>query len=205
MSLELIATEINKRKAKLEIIKEELEITKINLDILKDNLLYSKEALNIIQIVAQQTQKNIQFHINNLVTSCLKQFGKNYKFNCDFIIRRDKTECDMYLQNEQGDKLDPYDEVGGSILQICEFALRCSLWSLMKNKINNFLFLDEPFSGIKKNLYKKLINIVKEVSKKLNLQLIFITHDDDLLEIGDNIIRLVGQKGDIQIECDQNN
>jgi len=199
MSLELIQKEIFKRKAKLEILEEELKGISTNLEKLKDNLLISKEALSIIQIVAKQTQENVQYHIDNIITSCLKNFGKDYKFKCDFVIRREKTECDMYL-DKNGEKLSPYDEVGGSILQICEFALRCSLWSLLKSKLNNFLFLDEPFNGIKKNLYDKLITVVQDISQKLNLQIIIISHDDEILNVADNVIKLTGKKGEVFVE-----
>jgi DNA repair exonuclease SbcCD ATPase subunit len=188
--LSKIKTELYLRRGKFNFLSEEIEKTEENISILKNSLDISKSALEIIQTVAQQTQQKIEYHISNLITSCIKNLGKNYNFICNFVVRREKTECDMYLTNSEGERLDPYDEVGGSIVQVIDFALRCSLWSLQKNEVNDFLFLDEPFSGVKKNLYKKLSNILKEVSNKRNLQLIIISHDNELAELGDRVFYL---------------
>jgi len=200
--LQKIKTEIDSRRGKLNYITKELLTINNNLTELKENKNISQQALGILQAVAKQTQQKIEYRISNLVTSCIKNLGKNYKFVCEFVIRRDKTEADLYLTNGSGEKLDPYAEVGGSIVQIIEFALRCSLWSLQKKRVNNFLFLDEPFSGVKKNLHKKLSNILKEVSNKLNLQLIMISHDDELSKLGDKLFYLEKSNGEIVInEC----
>jgi DNA repair exonuclease SbcCD ATPase subunit len=195
--LEKIKKEIDSRKGKLDFINKELSIIGINLIGLKENKNISQQALGVLQAVAKQTQQKIEYKISNLVTSCINNLGKNYKFICEFVIRRDKTEADLYLTNKSGEKLDPYAEVGGSIVQIIEFALKCTIWSLQKRRVNNFMLLDEPFGAIRKNLQDKLKYILKEVSKKLNLQLIIITHDDELSKLGDKLFYLEKENGEI--------
>ena len=195
--LEIIKNKLSEKRGKLNFLNEEINKIESNLTKLKSDKDVSTKALVVIQTVAKQTQQKIEYRISNLITSCIQNLGKNYKFICEFVIRREKTECDMYLTNSSGEKLDPYEEVGGSIVQIIDFALRCSLWSSQKNKVNNFLFLDEPFGGVKKNLYKKLSNILKDISNKRNLQLIIISHDDELAQLGDKVFYLEKSGKDI--------
>jgi len=188
--LNKIKSEIDKRKGKLELINNEINSITSSLTELREELRISKSAQKVLQTVARETQAKIEYRISNLITTCIQNLGKNYKFVCEFVTRRDKTECDLYLTNETGEKLEPFAEVGGSIVQIIDFALRCTLWSLQKNKVNNFLFLDEPFSGVKNVLYKRLKKIVGDISKNLKLQINIITHDDELKQLGDKVIYL---------------
>ena len=198
-----IKSELDKRRGKLELINQSIDSLNDELQKLNDTLRVSKEAQKIIQIVAKETQQQIEYHISNMITMCIQNLGKDYQFVCEFVTRRDKTECDLYLTNDSGEKLDPYAEVGGSIVQIIDFALRCSLWSLQKNKVNNFLFLDEPFNAIRKNLHTKLKKILSDISQKLKLQLVIISHDPDIISLGDNVINLEKKSGKVIVSDEE--
>jgi iron(III) transport system ATP-binding protein len=64
---------------------------------------------------------------------------------------------------------------------------------------SNFLLLDEPFSSLDKDLKIKLLDIIKTTKKKLDLSIVFVTHDleeatflaDEIAYMGAGIIKQI--------------
>jgi DNA repair exonuclease SbcCD ATPase subunit len=142
----------------------------------------------ILQDVVGQIQKNVKFQINNLVTVALKSvFPDNpYKFILDFVNRRGKTECDIFFKRG-GIRFDPLSESGGGVVDVAAFALRIAMWSL-SGKYDNVLVFDEPFKNINdetRETHRRVAELVKELSHKLNLQFIIITMLSELQEVSD--------------------
>src|SRR3989304_4465377 len=118
-------------------LEERLRKEKIQQELLSNNLSRLKAAQDknlqlqndllkarvIVQTVAEQTQKQIEFHINDLITKALQSvFTEPYEFKMKFVQRRNKTECDFFIV-ENGNECDVFDE-GGGLANIVNFALR---------------------------------------------------------------------------------
>lgn len=72
--------------------KEKLGKEKLELSEKLDNLL---KARSVVQIVAEQTQKKLEYHISNLVSMALASvFPEPYVFNLRFVQKRNKTEAE---------------------------------------------------------------------------------------------------------------
>ena len=95
--------------------------------------------------------------------------------------------------SRNGQQISPLDASGGGVVDICSFALRLSLWSLNKNR--PVLLLDEPFKHLSRNLHGKALRMLKEVSRKLNVQIIMVSHNEEFVDEADRIIELVIEKG----------
>lgn len=161
---------------------------------IQKELHYTEKAQIIIQKVAQETQEQIQFHISNLVTLALEAvFPDPYKFNISFVIKRGKTECELKLE-KNGELYDPIDEDGGGIVDITSFALRIALWSL--SRTSNTMILDEPMKFLSKDLLPKAGEMLKQLSERLNLQFIIVTHLKELEEYADKIFTVEKKKGE---------
>jgi DNA repair exonuclease SbcCD ATPase subunit len=138
----------------------------------------AEKSLIIIQIIAQDTQQNLEFHISNLVTTAIQSVDPSWpEFVARIVIRRNRTECDL-LFKEHGVEQRPQDSSGGGPKDVASFALRISYWSLKKNR-NSFL-LDEPFRNVSPDLQERVSDMVKMVSEKLNIQIIMISHQDEI-------------------------
>ena len=92
-------------------------------------------------------------------------------------------ECEPVIF-ENGNEFVPKDDMGGGILDIISFALRIVLWGLETPKSRNLIILDEPFKQCGK-LITKACQMVKEISKMLGVQIIMVTHSDELIDIAD--------------------
>jgi len=171
---------------KEQIEKRLLELKK-NKEIQTTSLIDIEQAQIIIQEVALTLQNSIKFHIEDIVNLALNYvFPGEYEFVLDFFIRRNQTECEFWLKKE--DKLfNPLNSNGGGIVDILAFALRIALWSLKIGKKNNTIILDEPFRFISSDLQVCAGEILRELSEKLDIQFIIVTHEDQIMEIADKL------------------
>ena len=81
-------------------------------------------------------------------------------------------------------KLRRKDDEGGGLIDVISFALRVVLHSLETPQSRNVLVLDEPLKWTGK-LMSKAGQMIKEISNRLGLQVILVTHEPELSEIAD--------------------
>lgn len=162
------------------------EITEC-LDELREKSDIIDKAASLIQKVAQETQSNIVFHIGNIVDKALETvFQDEYKFSFNFVQKRGKVEAEYFLIRNDGTEVDIINGAGGGVIDIVSFALRIAVWTL-SNNVQNVIVLDEPFRFLSQDLQERAGEILKELSDKLKLQFIIVTHNDKLISYADKI------------------
>jgi len=163
--------EKNYLESKLTDVIEQLEFQEVRLD-------NAKKAREIVQIVAQKTLQNLEFHISKLVTMALRAvFNNPPEFVVHIEVRRNQVECDLLLL-DNGAEIKPEDGFGGGVLDVVSFALRITYWSLNKNR--HTLILDEPFKFVSPDLQYKVSDMIKLLAEKLQLQIIMVSHAEDI-------------------------
>jgi DNA repair exonuclease SbcCD ATPase subunit len=159
---------------------------------------FAEKAQLIIQHVAKQTQQELEIHISNLVSMALSSIFPNpYEFQLEFTIRRNKTEADLWFIKKYryeglkykvvNEKMNPLAAAGGGPCDVASFAIRVALWSLKNPRSRNILILDEPFKNLSNDLQPKASQLLKELSDKLNLQILMVTHSQDLIDAADKV------------------
>jgi len=73
---------------------------------------------------------------------------------------------------------------------VAAFALRVASWSMQSPRSNNVLILDEPFRYLSVNLLSKASDMLKQISKELDLQIIMVTHSPELVEAADAVFEV---------------
>lgn len=149
-------------------------------------LLQSQElAQALLQKVAKDTQEQLKFHLESLVQSALDSvFPGVYTFQLEFKLARGKTEAEIYLDKD-GERINPMDSSGGGVVDVVAFALRVATWAI--GRTDNVLILDEPFKWLSVGLRPLAGDILKGLSKRLGLQVIMVTHDEEMIGIADRI------------------
>lgn len=177
----------------LEQIKEQIKV-------LNKQSIYCEEAQLIIQDVAQQTQAQLEYHVSELVTLAMSAvFEDPYELKVEFVQRRNRTECDLWFK--RGDNfINPLLASGGGAVDVAAFALRVALWSLARPKTNNTLILDEPMRFLSKTYQSQASAVIKEISERLGLQIIYVTHSEELVEAADKVITVKQIKGVSRID-----
>ena len=136
------------------------------------------KALIIIQKVALDTQRNLEAHFSYLPTLAMKAVTEDWpEFEAQMVIRRGQTECDMmFVEGES--RQPPLKCAGGGPINVTSFVLQPAYWVLQKNR-PTFL-LDEPFKDVSPDLQEKVGEMLPLIRDKLKLQLIIVSHQEDV-------------------------
>ena len=185
---------INKKLANKEYVEKEIKSLKQEIKVHKIEILRKQRALAFIREVSIKTQRQLEFHLNDMVTAGLNTvFDTPYEFIAQFQERRDKTECDLFFK-KHNKLIDPLLFSGLGAADVAAFSLRCASWSMVK-KYRNTLLLDEPFKHLKgEKENKRVIDLMKLLSKELDLQIICINDEraarEDIIDGADRIFEV---------------
>lgn len=187
---------LNQKKGERNQVKASLETATERLGLLQLRQKGLEEAQAIIQEVARLTQESLKFSISNLVTLALEAvFEENaYGFDVSFENRRNQIECDLWFVRD-GERVHPINASGGGSVDVASFALRIALWSLKQNRTRPIFFLDEPAKNLSAVYQDKFSALLEELSNRLNLQFIMITHNEVLTESANQTFRVGIKKG----------
>jgi len=186
MRLDQIREIVKKREVEQKLLSKQYDECKNKLESIGIEILDMVEARNIISEAARITQQQFKMLVEELVTTAIQAVfpNKDYKFIMQFVLQNNRPQINLLVQDGENEPYIPKEEQGGGLLDIISFALRVVLWSLEKPRSRNILIMDEPFRWTG-NLTELAANMMKEISKKLGLQIIMVTHDERLMEIAD--------------------
>jgi DNA repair exonuclease SbcCD ATPase subunit len=149
-----------------------------------------EKAREIVREVGLKTQQQLQYHISEITSLALQAvFEDPYELVVEFVQRRNKTECDLLFERD-GDRIDPISASGGGAVDVAAFALRLAAWSMQNPKSRNVIILDEPLRFLSKDHQEQASQMIKELSDRLGLQFIIITHEDTLAQYADKTFRV---------------
>lgn len=149
-----------------------------------------EETQALIQKVAGDTQEQLKIHIEDIVNTGLETcFPEEYSCYIDFIPSRGKTEADIYLKDYKGNRVNPLQDNGGGLADIVSFSLRLACWTL--SKTDPLIVLDEPFKFLSRELRPLAGELLKTLSEKLKLQIIMVTHDEEMIEVADKVFKVI--------------
>ena len=151
-------------------------------------LSHAEKARIVIQEVARLTQENLRFRISNLVTTALLSIRKDWpEFEMAIESRRNQSEIDFFFV-EDGQLQDPLESNGYGVVDVAATALNISVWSLNKNR--PVFIKDEPFKHLSKDNSKAASKMLKMLCDKLGIQIIMVSHDQEITDHADKIFRV---------------
>lgn len=150
-----------------------------------------EEAQAFLQKVAQSTQENLKFQIEDIVNLALESvFPDEYLFRIVFNVSRGKTDAELVFQDKRtGQTIDPMEASGGGVIDLTAFALRISAFAL-ESGTDNLIILDEPFKFISRDLQERAGEILKTLSDKMKLQIIMVTHIPEFIDVADKVFEV---------------
>jgi DNA repair exonuclease SbcCD ATPase subunit len=157
-----------------------------------------EKARSIIQEVAQTTQQQLEYHLSSVTSMAMEYvFDDPYELSVAFTQRRNKTEVDVLFR--KGEELvNPITACGGGAVDIAALSLQISILLMSKNT-NRILFLDEPLKWLKgKDYPERGAEILKEISSKLGIQILMVSHDPTLIANADTVFSTEKKKKKIK-------
>ncbi|MHA1922103.1 MAG: hypothetical protein ACTSVP_03455 [Candidatus Heimdallarchaeota archaeon] len=186
-------TNLNKAQGRKELLEQQLGILVDTNEINQTYLEDLQVSRSLIQKAAQLTQEKLSVHISDLVSLALRSvFDDPYEFQATFENRRNSMECDLtFVKN--GNEYKPLDSCGYGAADVASFALRIAYWSLGNTR--PVLIWDEPFRQLDKKKQGMAAEMVSKLSKELGLQIIIITHSEELAECADKVFNVLIENG----------
>jgi len=198
LDLESKLKELNKEVGSLQ-GQTDLLLSSINDNEDKVNLLkIAKErnlkAVEILNLVQKTTRDKIKDSFQMIVTHALRYiYSDDYSFELDFNRRGNVSTMDFNIKTpEFTESASPEDTSGGGIIDICAFALRIVLLEVSAPKVEGSIILDESLKHLSKDFHYKTSKFLTEISKKLNRQIILITHQQEFIDNAENPIQIGG-------------
>lgn len=164
---------------------ENAKAQKVSADKEHERLLKSKW---VISEVIKTTQKEFRDRVEGLVSLAIKPVfeGREFEFQLKPIVTaRAKTEYKPVVMEGEIEWI-PQDDLGYSIFDVSGIACRVGFWSLDPSKTRSFFVLDEPMTNVGSG--DELITagrMLTAISKELGIQILIITHEEELSEIAD--------------------
>jgi len=195
MTVKEIRSKLDQQKGRKLQVEKDLEAITNELREQKSGLIRHEKAREIIREVGLKTQQQLQFHISDVVSSALDAvFDNPYELKVEFVQRRNKTECDLIFKRGELE-IDPIEASGVGAIDVASFALRIASWSMMRPKTRNVIILDEPFRYLSTNYQEQASAMIKEISQKLGIQFIIVTHEETLTTNADKVFEVGIRKG----------
>lgn len=196
MDVKQIQELVTRRKQKLSLLQEQLSEKQKLIFIEEKECQELIEARMMISEAARATQLQFKSHVESLVTMAIQTVfpEDRYKFVMRFGLEANRSIIYLLVQQDDKEPYNPEDEQGGGLLDIISFALRVVMWSLERPRSRAIFIMDEPFRFCGK-LTALAGNMAKEISQKLGLQILMVTHEQELREIADKLWTVKREKG----------
>jgi len=160
---------------------------------------------DLVQILLQKTsdyaRQQAKRRIEEIVTSALTVvFDKDYRFEIEIAVKGNQPVAEYWLQSEDvRTQLKPPDyDRGGGVADVVSLALRLAVGEI--SGVRGPLFLDEVGKMVSKEYAPNVAYFLKQYSHKFNRQIVLITHNQDLAEIGEVSLHVTQIKGVSKIE-----
>ena len=180
-----LRNKIERQKGKRDQLLITIDELGTRIDESTTSLQQHEQAREVVREVGLITQQSLQYHISDITSLALEAvFEDPYELVAEFVQRRNKTECDLYFSRE-GNRADPEGASGVGAMDVAAFALRVASWSMQTPKRRNVIILDEPFKYLDKARQPQASQMLKEISDRLGIQFIIVTHESTLAEYAD--------------------
>jgi hypothetical protein len=178
---------LNEIKATVSVLNSSLKEKEAQVEIEKKAVESLIKARFVLTEVAELTQRRFKDRVESLVTMALRSvYDRPYRFELRFERKRNQFECKPIIWEGDVECEDLEFDLGGGVVDIVSFAFRVVLWNLERPRSRNVFILDEPVKFVGKGeTQHRAGKMIREISHKLKVQILLITHEPDLAEIGD--------------------
>lgn len=169
----------NTLKNNKRIIKQSYEGLIKEVAIYKTRIDYDPDVKILLDILQQHEHEKSVGAYERLLSALLQDvLPGNREVIMSLSTERSVSSLNISTRKNNNPPEDPYSGNGGSVSNILSVGLR--LIALIRSGKRRFLVLDESDCWIKPLFVPKFANVIKEMSHKMGLQVLMISHHDDM-------------------------
>jgi len=165
-----------------------------------------REAYNKVKKLRESfSEKNLQAYlmstVKKIIENKLSEILTKFDLSFTMVELNFNEKNGIYAYTQTGQKLHVNMLSGGERVSLA-IALRLAIAKSLMNDIG-FMIMDEPTVNLDDYRKRELIDIIKSTTEVVP-QIIVVTHDEELLQAGDYVIRLE-KRGDSSKAMEENN
>lgn len=181
---------LKERKLHNKILTERINKLSIDREKINSQLSVVKTAFNFVQNVSMNRRNTIKNKIETVLTeSVMSIFGDNYKVALNYEIKNNRSFCEITIvkQTECGEVVRTIEGHGGSVADVLAVPLRM-LMIIFSKEVEKVLVLDEAYKHVSTKNIELVGRFLKDISEKLQLQIIMCSHHEVLKEYADHVV-----------------
>lgn len=154
-----------------------------------------------LQTLSDQTRQMIVDRISSIVTDALQKV-KDPNLEFKMVLSTDRNQVDVefvVLDKVTKHEYDIVNSCGGSIADIISFPLRVSLLLKWEPALSRILILDEAAKFVSVVDQEPLGEFVRQVSERLGVQTIFVTHSPVVAGKAHKVFEVSRQGGESKV------
>ncbi len=166
-----------------------------------------QEELNAILIDSAKVMRDkAKTHFEKIVTDALQFVSQDS--TCKFVIEesmvRGKPAYEFYIEtiiNGEVCRKKPEDSCGGGFIDIISVTAKVAYFKIFNNpKIMNVCFqMDEPSKMVSEQMSVKFAEYIKFLGKQFGLQIIMITHNENIAVVADDTFIVTKNRNGISL------
>lgn len=178
---------LDSEKGKLESFQKILQEKEEQFDEQSSYLKILEETNVLLNKISRKQRKDACEKMEKLGTFALKYiFGSKYSLKV--ALDEEKAEVEIYvLKEEDGETLEilPEEDGGGGVVDVVSLVLKISMLQAFEPTVDGPILLDEPGKQVSSEHIASLANFLKEIGKKIDRQIIMVTHNNYFAESSD--------------------
>lgn len=205
--------DLNKKREEYNIQKGKRDQLLTNKEEREDKVTKLKQDIDVFEQTRILLQKTSEYareqakqQVESLVTKALQYiFGPEFSFQIEIEEKRGRPYVEFYVvTNYDGQELKnkPQTARGGGVVDVVSLALRIAILESYSPKVAGPLVLDEPAKHVSEEYIVNVAQFLKHISEVFSRQVIIITHENHLSQIGDKAFRVELEKGISEVAMD---
>lgn len=198
MNIEEYRIRLEQKRGNKQQIERSLTNVKSELNKLYKKRVYALEGIEIIKIVARETQQQIDSKITDVISLALSIiYDDNYEFMFDIKYRGGRTVVEpIFFRDGQG--FPPGKQTGCGPLDIATMTLRIAIWSIIK--LRPVIILDEPGKNLDSDAISRMEGLLQTLSNEFGLQFIIVTHEKELVSNASRVFKVTKKDNVSKVE-----
>lgn len=154
-----------------------------------------EEARTILNTVLLKTQEQAVGFICNVTTRLLQHiFGEDYELQFKASVERNRSALQPFISKD-GILCSPREELGGGVLDVAALGIRLAQWAITAEQSAPIFILDEPAKFIDWRRIPLFGEALRGVAQTLGLQIILVSHKQELEAIGEKVYHVSQRNG----------
>lgn len=169
-------------KSRQVALDEEIRMQKDEMDLLS-------KASHVLKHMLDVMVKDEITKMAGLMTYGLKTIFEDQDLTFLPVMTRKNDKVHIELKTVNKGIEGEFGSFGGSVAVIESFLLR--ILCILKMKMARFMLLDESFAAVSAEYRPNTSKLIGELSKKLGLDILLVTHEKEFPEFADHVYRVV--------------